>query len=443
MPLDSGLRLARPRAGSRTRARPARRSRARPRPRARRGRPRAGRARTASRPASSASRGRRASRAASASVAQRVRVRVHDQVRGARCGSRTARSRRSACRPGRARAAGPSSPSRRRTADSNASGRSALPRIEPLTSGIPSSTNSSLIGLDPSRRGQQSVLDRRARRRAIVRREALAPSRRAPRPCSRTPGASSVWSPAKPSACGWVDVTRSPCSNAVSSTSDGDVELDGQERLPVARVDELDAEQEPAAAHLPDDLASPSSAASSSSRRLGPRSRTRSTSPRSTSRSSTARPDGATRAARRPTCARGRTRASRGRWRRRRAGGRARRRAARSPAPSPLPTATMSGSIGSWWAASQLPDAAHAGDHLVEADQEPVPLAALGQALPEALRRASSRAAPPRSPARRRRRRSSRGPASSSRRSSSVERRLAGRIEPPRRRRRGGGGTAR
>ena len=49
-------------------------------------------------------------------------------------------------------------------------------------------------------------------------------------------------------------MTRSSCSNATSSTSDAASSSTGQERLAVARIDELHSEEESLPSHLPHDL---------------------------------------------------------------------------------------------------------------------------------------------------------------------------------------------
>src|SRR5437870_3484151 len=102
-------------------------------------------------------------------------------------------------------------------------------------------------------------------------------------------GAMSVWSPANPSACGWVDVTRSPCSSAVSSTRAAASSSTGRKDSPSRGSTSSTPSKNPRP-RTSRTIWEPSSAASSSSRSLGPRSRTRSTRPRSTRRSTTAKP---------------------------------------------------------------------------------------------------------------------------------------------------------
>src|SRR5581483_10431443 len=141
-----------------------------------------------------------------------------------------------------------------RSADSNASGRSALPRIEPFTSGTPSSTNSALGGW-PSRElasaglvASSSFIETsvhscprplRVVSEFFTRRSTsaiVAANRSTICPSSSSPlvnaGARSVWSPAYPSACECVEVTSRPCSSAMSSTHDATSRSTGRKDRP-------------------------------------------------------------------------------------------------------------------------------------------------------------------------------------------------------------------
>ena len=190
-------------------------------------------------------------------------------------------------------------------------------------------------------------------------------------------------------------MTSSPCSNAVSSTSAADVELDRQERLAVARVDELDArggspargprwtmsrtlerrgelvaEGRPAVADPVDEALA---------RRSGRAPRAR-------------RP---TAGAPRPTCARGRTRGTPDRSPRRPALPDQDPRERRIPGAEPLADRDDVRLDRQLVRGEPAPDAADPGHDLVEADQEPVLLAGVRRGPARSVRAGSSRAGPP------------------------------------------------
>ena len=178
------------------------------------------------------------------------------------------------------------------------------------------------------------------------RRRTARPSRRAPRRCSCTRARAASGRPRSRRASRWVDVTSSPCSMAVWSTRDAAFSSSGRNEAPSLGSTSSTPSRKPRP-RTSRTISEAASADARSSRKPGPRSRTRSTRPRSTSRSRTARPTAEERG-RRPRCvpqvefAR-----SPDRGRRRRAAGTGRRRAGVA-GPSPFPTVTMSGSIGSW-----------------------------------------------------------------------------------------------
>ena len=200
MPLDIGFPLAGPRAGSRTRSRTSRRSRGRARPRAR--------------PVDLA-RGELARGAVGpdgggeADAPAGPPARASRRVSGSGCTIGSAAPERM---PKRSKSAiGVSTGSRAEDevrhhgpvpqADSNASGRSAFPRIEPLTSGIADEHELLARGTHRAVRAgpEQGVLDRPAPRPGSWPRNRSTISASSPSVVTYA-GARSVWSPAKPSA---------------------------------------------------------------------------------------------------------------------------------------------------------------------------------------------------------------------------------------------------